>query len=843
MTWMDQLRGLFVKLNGVLVGARRVGTLNIITGTGLGAESSFDERTGHLSVTIAAEGTTLDAEISTSDRLLGRDTAGAGAAEEIGVGGGIEFTGSKAIQRSALTGAITAAAGSNVTALGNNVVLLDNLDSEVTDLLGGSISPLSRVLFVDSNSAVTPADGSIGAPFTTVQAAHDAATAGSTIRIIAFTAGGGLTITKDIVVAADRVFTRKPFGGSYARAGENVSLGAITITGTPSVTLAGVNVSTIAGTGSINLTHACDISGAITGGLELRASDTDFGGDIALDFLSVFSNCRFQTGVDITSSATSIEMQGCRFSGTVSIVFSGSAGVVTMDEVSAHYWAAATETLTNGSITLIGGAPSGAAGGSLTGTYPNPTIANEAVTLSMMANISSDRLLGRDTAGLGQPEELELNGGIEFTGGGGIRRSALTGDVTASAGSNACTIAANAVTLGKLATIATDRLLGRDAASTGDVEVLTVGGGVEFTGSGGIQRSALTGDVTCSAGSSSTTIAANAVTLAKMQQITTDRLLGRDTPGTGNVEEIALGSSLAFNGTGALVRAALDGDVTAPLASNTTTIANDAVTNAKAADMAEATIKGRAAGAGTGDPTDLTAAQVKTLLAMTLAEILAVSNTTGANNLLVNAAQVLQLVAGTPTTAGPANAALEFLREGGGTSSTIALGTSNLFRVRSADSLEIDTISEEGAISIASGTGAVLNLTGGDEGVNIGATSTGRVEITQLGFTRFSGFGAHGSMGSTEEINWATTGFSWHTGTLSANCTFTFLAPEGATDMLYLQLTQDVSGGRTITWPASVANAAAINAALATTGDSYSIIRFVYTGVVYVGQVLGTGLV
>lgn len=41
---------------------------------------------------------------------------------------------------------------------------------------------------------------------------------------------------------------------------------------------------------------------------------------------------------------------------------------------------------------------------------------------------------------------------------------------------------------------------------------------------------------------------------------------------------------------------------------------NDAVTNAILANMAQATIKGRAAGAGTGDPADLTAAQVVAIL-------------------------------------------------------------------------------------------------------------------------------------------------------------------------------------------------------------------------------------
>lgn len=48
--------------------------------------------------------------------------------------------------------------------------------------------------------------------------------------------------------------------------------------------------------------------------------------------------------------------------------------------------------------------------------------------------------------------------------------------------------------------------------------------------------------------------------------------------------------------------------------SQAATISNDAVTNAKAANMVQATIKGRAAGAGTGDPTDLTPNQASTIL-------------------------------------------------------------------------------------------------------------------------------------------------------------------------------------------------------------------------------------
>lgn len=146
-------------------------------------------------------------------------------------------------------------------------------------------------------------------------------------------------------------------------------------------------------------------------------------------------------------------------------------------------------------------------------------------------------------------------------------------------------------------TIATDRLAGRDSASTGAFEEITVGGGLEFTGSGGVQ------------------VANNGITFARMQDLTTDRLLGRDTAGTGDPEEIRVTGGIEFNGSAQVQTSAFTGDVTKTAGGTALTIANDAVTNAKAANMAQSTIKGRAAGAGTGDPTDLTAAQTLDILA------------------------------------------------------------------------------------------------------------------------------------------------------------------------------------------------------------------------------------
>ena len=81
-----------------------------------------------------------------------------------------------------------------------------------------------------------------------------------------------------------------------------------------------------------------------------------------------------------------------------------------------------------------------------------------------------------------------------------------------------------------------------------------------------------------------------------------------------------------------VTRGALTGDVTAPQASNATTIANNAVTNAKAADMAANSIKGNITGAP-ADPIDMTVAQAKTLLAYTKTDVGLgnVDNTSDAN--------------------------------------------------------------------------------------------------------------------------------------------------------------------------------------------------------------------
>lgn len=100
-----------------------------------------------------------------------------------------------------------------------------------------------------------------------------------------------------------------------------------------------------------------------------------------------------------------------------------------------------------------------------------PYVAN--LGAEFLGNITTDRLIGRDTAGTGETEQLTASGGLEFTG-TGIQTSAFTGDVTKAAGGTVTTIPAGTVTYAKMQDVsATDKLLGRSTAGSGDVEEIT----------------------------------------------------------------------------------------------------------------------------------------------------------------------------------------------------------------------------------------------------------------------------------------------------------------------------------------------------------------------------------
>ena len=236
-----------------------------------------------------------------------------------------------------------------------------------------------------------------------------------------------------------------------------------------------------------------------------------------------------------------------------------------------------------------------------------------------------------------------------------LSRAALTGDVTASAGSNSTTIANDAVTNAKLANMAASTFKGRVTASTGDPEDLTatqatslLNAFVGDSGSGGTKGlvpAPTTGDATkylkgdgtwaTVSGSGDVVGPASATDNAVVRfDSTTGKLIQdsavtiADTTGditAGKYNTVAISGSstptLAVTGTTA-VSGTNTGDQTITLTGDVTgsgtgsfaaTIANNAVSNAKLATVSTATFKGRTT-AGTGNVEDLTATQATALL-------------------------------------------------------------------------------------------------------------------------------------------------------------------------------------------------------------------------------------
>lgn len=222
--------------------------------------------------------------------------------------------------------------------------------------------------------------------------------------------------------------------------------------------------------------------------------------------------------------------------------------------------------------------------GSGTGSFATTIGANK-VTLANMATVTTNSLLGRSTAGTGNVEVLTVGSGLSLSGGTLTATNTNAGTVTSVTSANgdatvATTTTTPVITIVSAPKLTTARAInGVDFDGTAPITVTAAAGTLSGTTlnstvvtssltsvgtltdltvtnpiAGSVTGNAatvttnanLTGDVT-SSGSNATTIANNAVTYAKMQAVTTNKLLGS---GSGTaVAEITLGTGLSFSGS------------------------------------------------------------------------------------------------------------------------------------------------------------------------------------------------------------------------------------------------------------------------------------------------------
>jgi hypothetical protein len=224
------------------------------------------------------------------------------------------------------------------------------------------------------------------------------------------------------------------------------------------------------------------------------------------------------------------------------------------DEAYGVGWNGSTEVPTKNALydkieTISAGGVSDGDKGDITvsGSGATWTIDNGAVTLAKQANMATASVVYRKTAGAGAPEVqtlATLKADLGLTGTNSGDQNSIVGISGTRAQFDTACSDGNFLYVGDV-TQYTDELA-QDAVGAMVDASLTY---VDATPL--LQRAALTGDVTASAGSNATTIANDAVTYAKMQNVSAaSKIIGRGSAaGSGDPQELSLGLGLEISST------------------------------------------------------------------------------------------------------------------------------------------------------------------------------------------------------------------------------------------------------------------------------------------------------
>lgn len=170
-----------------------------------------------------------------------------------------------------------------------------------------------------------------------------------------------------------------------------------------------------------------------------------------------------------------------------------------------------------------------------------------------------------------------------------------------------------------------------------------------------------------------------------------------------------------------------------------------------------------------------------------------------------------------------------------GTTQHSALTSTNLHICKGMDSASI-----EGAIIVNTGTGTQATTNTASTPVNLYDNELRRPLIKDYGIVA----NAKGNLGATATVD--LTNGNYITGTMTANCTFTFSNPSatGNGSGFILVLTQDATGARTATWPASVKWNQGAAPTLSTGSSEIDILTFITSdaGTTWYGFVSGQAM-
>ena len=405
-----------------------------------------------------------------------------------------------------LADTLTLVAGSNVTITTNattDTITIAASGGGVTDGDKGDItvSASGTTWTIDSQAVTYAKIQNVSA--TDKLLGRSTAGAGSVEEITCTAAGRALL--DDLDAAAQR--TTLGLGTLATQSGTFSGTSSGTNTGDQTITLTG-DV-TGSGTGSFAATIA---AGAV--------STSKLGGDITTAGKALLDDA------DAAAQRTTL---GLGTLATQSGTFSGtSSGTNTGDVTLAGtptYLTIAGQTITRGLITLTS---------DVTGDLPFSNIAQAS---------AASVLLGRGAAsGAGDFQEITIGSGLSMSG----------TTLTASGGGGGAPTTAEYLVKTADATLTAERVVTDSTTVTAN---WTTGGQVSF------ERAALTGDVTASANSNSTTIGTNAVTYAKFQQVAALSVVGNGGSTTANAGAISgtAGQVLRVNnGATALAFGAVD---------------------------------------------------------------------------------------------------------------------------------------------------------------------------------------------------------------------------------------------------------------------------------------------